>query len=74
MAGGLIYLLSEPRGRNADLIEYIRGFSNQEEVAVFGTHYVQEVSPHAIGRALARWISSDENPLTARVANRSAFV
>jgi haloalkane dehalogenase len=39
------------------LIEYVRGFSNQEEVTVFGTHYVQEISPHAIGRALSRWIS-----------------
>ena len=44
--------------QNAELIEYVRSFGNQEEVTVFGTHYVQEVSPHAIGRALARWISS----------------
>lgn len=44
--------------QNADLIEYVRGFSNQEEVTVFGSHYVQEISPHAIGRALARWISN----------------
>jgi haloalkane dehalogenase len=42
---------------NADLLAYVRGFSNQREVSVFGGHYVQEVSPAAIGRALAEWIS-----------------
>lgn len=40
------------------LLEYVRGFSNQQEVTVFGSHYVQEISPHAIGRALAEWIPS----------------
>lgn len=43
---------------NADLIAWIRGFENQREVTIFGTHYVQEVSPHAIGRAVADWMSS----------------
>lgn len=43
--------------QNADLIEYVRSVPNQQEVTVFGSHYVQEISPHAIGRALARWIS-----------------
>jgi len=42
---------------DAALLEYVRSFNNQEEVTVFGSHYVQEVSPHAIGRALAEWIS-----------------
>lgn len=41
-----------------DLLEYVRGFSNQREVMAYGGHYVQEVSPHAIGRALAEWIGS----------------
>ena len=45
--------------QNADLIEYVRGFDNQEEVAVFGSHYVQEVSPHAIGRARLKCIILD---------------
>ena len=40
------------------LLEYVRGFGNQQEVTVFGSHYVQEISPHAIGRALAEWIPS----------------
>lgn len=38
------------------LLEFVRGFSNQREVMVFGSHYVQEISPHAIGRALAEWM------------------
>lgn len=42
---------------DAELLEHVRGFSHQEEVMVYGSHYVQEVSPHAIGRALAGWIS-----------------
>ena len=37
-------------------LEYVRSFPNQTEVQVFGTHYVQEVSPHAIGRAVADWM------------------
>jgi haloalkane dehalogenase len=40
---------------NAATLEFVRGFQNQREVAVFGGHYVQEVSPDAIGRALAEW-------------------
>ena len=40
-----------------NLLEYVRSFNNQEEVMVYGSHYVQEVSPHAIGRALATWIA-----------------
>lgn len=42
---------------NPAMLEYVREFKNQQEVTVYGTHYVQEISPHAIGRALARWIS-----------------
>jgi haloalkane dehalogenase len=41
------------------LLEHVRGFKNQKEVPVFGSHYVQEVSPDAIGRALLEWISSE---------------
>jgi haloalkane dehalogenase len=37
-------------------LELVRGFHNQTEVTVYGPHYLQEVSPHAIGRALADWI------------------
>jgi haloalkane dehalogenase len=39
-----------------EVLRFVRGFRNQTEVAVFGPHYVQEVSPDAIGRALAAWL------------------
>lgn len=40
------------------LLDFVRGFKNQKEVTVFGSHYVQEISPDAIGRALLEWLSS----------------
>jgi haloalkane dehalogenase len=43
---------------NPAMLEFVRGFKNQHEVMVYGGHYVQEVSPAAIGRALAEWIPS----------------
>ena len=44
--------------RTGPLLDYIRGFDNQTEVTVFGSHFVQEISPDAIGRALAEWMQS----------------
>jgi haloalkane dehalogenase len=38
------------------LLTFARSLKNQQEVRVFGGHFVQEVSGDAIGRALARWI------------------
>ncbi len=35
--------------------EFCRSFKNQTEVEVEGTHYVQEESPAAIGKALSDW-------------------
>ena len=43
---------------NPTLLEYVQAFKNQREVVVYGTHYLQEFAPHAIGRALAEWIPS----------------
>jgi haloalkane dehalogenase len=40
------------------MLEFVRSARNQTEVGVFGPHFVQEISPNAIGRALARWIAS----------------
>jgi haloalkane dehalogenase len=37
------------------MLEFARTLKNQTEVTVYGTHYVQEMAPHAIGRALADW-------------------
>jgi len=35
--------------------EFCRGFTNQTEVTVPGTHFIQEDSPHEIGKAIAEW-------------------
>lgn len=40
------------------LLDFVRGFKNQKEVTVFGSHFVQEISPDAIGRAISEWMSS----------------
>ena len=37
------------------VVDLVRTFPNQTEVAVRGLHYVQEDSPHEIGTALADW-------------------
>ena len=38
--------------------EVCRGWPNQTEVSVTGTHFIQEDSPDEIGAALRRWIDS----------------
>ena len=38
-----------------EALAFVRGFKNQTEATVYGPHFVQEVSPDAIGRALAKW-------------------
>ena len=38
--------------------EFCRGWPNQTEVSVTGTHFIQEDSPDEIGAALARWIEN----------------
>jgi haloalkane dehalogenase len=44
--------------RDPRMLEFVRSFKNQTEVSVYGGHFVQEVSPDAIGRALAEWIGA----------------
>jgi haloalkane dehalogenase len=36
-------------------LDYVRGWPNQTEVNVTGSHFIQEDSPHEIGEALAAW-------------------
>ena len=38
--------------------EYCRGWPNQVEVTVKGTHFIQEDSPAEIGQAVASWLES----------------
>ena len=39
------------------LLELCRTWRNQEEITVRGKHFLQEDSPHDIGRAIARWLA-----------------
>jgi haloalkane dehalogenase len=39
-----------------NLLELCRTWRNQEEVTVRGKHFLQEDSPHEIGKAIARWL------------------
>lgn len=38
--------------------EYCRGWPNQQEITVKGSHFLQEDSPDEIGRAVADWMKS----------------
>ena len=38
--------------------EFCRGWKNQTEVTVAGSHFIQEDSPHEIGAALAEWYAA----------------
>ena len=38
--------------------EFCRGWPNQTEVTVKGSHFIQEDSPHEIGEALAAWMKN----------------
>lgn len=53
-----LFFRREPvQGIESASLEFYRSFKNQTEVGVFGGHYVQEISPHAIGRSLADWVA-----------------
>lgn len=51
-----LFVRAVPGARRPEEVAFVRGFKNQTEVSVYGAHEVQEVSPDAIGRALAEWI------------------
>lgn len=36
--------------------EFCRSWPNQREITVAGIHFIQEDSPHEIGRAIADWM------------------
>ena len=53
-----LFIKAEPgallaKGAN---LETARSWPAQEEVSVAGVHFVQEDSPHEIGRAIAEWM------------------
>lgn len=53
-----LFIRADPGGilTRPEALTFVRGFRKQSEVTVYGPHWVQEVSPGAIGRALAKWI------------------
>jgi haloalkane dehalogenase len=55
-----LFVKAEPGGilsSGADL-DFVRRLPAQTEVTVAGIHYVQEDSPHEIGRAIAGWMGT----------------
>jgi haloalkane dehalogenase len=55
-----LFLKAEPGGilAGGKVLEHARSLPAQTEVTVKGVHFVQEDSPHEIGRAAASWIKT----------------
>jgi haloalkane dehalogenase len=55
-----LFLKAEPGGilSAGPDIDFARSLPAQTEVTVAGVHYVQEDSPHEIGRAIAGWMGA----------------
>jgi hypothetical protein len=51
------------------LLELCRTWRNQEEITVRGKHFLQEDSPHDIGRAIARWLARLPSSNQATIAS-----
>jgi haloalkane dehalogenase len=48
----------DPGAMTKSLLDFVRTWSAQREVTVRGLHFMQEDSPHEIGRAIAGWLAS----------------
>jgi haloalkane dehalogenase len=54
-----LFFKAEPGAIVSDaLIDFVRGWKAQDEVTIAGRHFVQEDSPHEIGRAVAGWMGA----------------
>ena len=55
-----LFVKAEPGGilAGAADLDFVRRLPAQTEVTVAGIHYVQEDSPHEIGRAIADWMGT----------------
>jgi haloalkane dehalogenase len=51
-----LYLRAEPGTHSEKIIEQVRTWPNQQEVAVRGNHYPQEDAADEIGSAIATWL------------------
>jgi hypothetical protein len=54
-----LYIRAEPGTHSEKMIEQVRTWPNQQEVAVRGIHYPQEDAPDEIGVAIATWLNDD---------------
>jgi haloalkane dehalogenase len=53
-----LFVSAEPGGMTGSLLEFVRTWKEQREVTVRGLHFMQEDSPHEIGRAVADWLAT----------------
>jgi haloalkane dehalogenase len=55
-----LFLKAEPGGilAHGAVLDSARGWPVQTEVTIAGIHFVQEDSPHEIGRAVAAWMGT----------------
>jgi haloalkane dehalogenase len=54
------------------LRDFCRSWKNQQEVTLSGKHFLQEDSPHEIGRAIAQWLEGlkDEHRTLGEMSTR----
>jgi haloalkane dehalogenase len=67
-----LFVKAEPGGILASkaMVDFVRGWPAQTEVTVAGVHFLQEDSPHEIGRAIAGWIKANMDSKAAAVSAR----
>jgi haloalkane dehalogenase len=53
-----LFVSGDPGGMAGSLLDFVRTWNAQREVTVSGLHFLQEDSPHEIGRAIADWLAS----------------
>jgi len=54
-----LLIMSDPGGILAGKdLEFARSWPAQKEVTCRGIHFIQEDSPHEIGRAVAEWMTT----------------
>ena len=67
-----LFVKAEPGGILASkaMVDFVRVWPAQTEVTVAGVHFLQEDSPHEIGRAIAGWMEANEDTRAAAVSAR----
>jgi haloalkane dehalogenase len=57
-----LYIRAEPGTHSKKMIEQVRTWPNQQEIAVRGIHYPQEDAPEEIGAAIVAWLEDLQTP------------